>query len=137
MEQGPECDFCEIPIGEEAELEPIYVGSVTRDVIYSWGECTEPHENLPRVLGKTAGEMVALLDAIDKSEHITINTERETSRVTSDYSIDTVPREYSVGGLSTHNKGQAAASIEVHPGETKEGPDMEVCETCAEMFRSM
>lgn len=133
-EEGPVCDFCEIAVEPDETLEPIYVGELPQPKPHYLSGVREKGDN-HHLIGKPISVYVALYDALRECRDIDVKLSEQV--------YEPEPRDFGQGvrgdvsfddGL---NRNKVGASVKIRPKDVTYDPDAEVCDTCAEMFRSL
>lgn len=145
FEDGPVCDFCEIAVEKDETLEPIYVGELPQPKPHYLSEVREKSDNY-HLLGKSIGVYVAMYEALRNCPDVDINDSEVVEEVQAvggeSHFVTEESMEYgSTPGLTefetqtTRNK--VGVELRIRPKDVTYQPDAEVCDTCAEMFRSL
>jgi hypothetical protein len=145
-EQGPVCDFCDLPVEPDEELEPIYVGDPPEPQSQSFSavEKRGKHTRNTRVLGQPVGVFMAAYRALEESDRTEIsvkNVVHEVESVGGEVQFvteDQAPPVSEAPELNYRTRtDKVGVGIQVYPNMTNMSPDAEVCDTCAEMFRNL
>lgn len=147
----PICDFCELMIEEDEELEPVFVGTPPKPTPHTLREVadrdgrhtTRVGGNELRMLGRPIGYYQALYSALQSSDDIQIKESMNVEEVRSvggdthyaDLEHGSVP-DMTQFETRTREK-KVGVSIRIAPKEVKQDEDAMVCPNCAAMFREM
>ena len=140
MVELTECDFCGQFLDDEEELIPIYAGDPPEPRPHTARGSAEIDErviarttganhgmNDVQILGYTAGEIAAILDALKRSDMISIKTERAVEEVRA------VSGEVKALAKTSIDSGKIGAYVGVDaPKLSEPEPDLEVCRFCYE-----
>lgn len=152
FEDGPVCDFCEIAVDKGETLEPIYVGELPQPKPHYLSEVRQKGDNY-HLLGKSIGVYAAMYEALRNCPDIDINESEVVEEVTAvggeSHFVTEESMEYgSTPGLrqgvrgdveleTRTNRDKVGVELRIRPKDVTYQPDAEVCDTCAEMFRSL
>lgn len=146
--QGPECDFCKIPVEPDDTLNPIYVGELPQPKPHylSAVERKNRMSSQMRILGHEGESFIALYRALQDCPDIDMNISNvvdevravngDTHFVTEDsmeYGSIPEPTEFE----TRRNRDKVGVELKIRPKDVTYEPDAEVCDVCAEMFESM
>lgn len=138
-----ECDFCGQWLDEDEELEPVYVGEMPNprtqyieEVVDKGGTSHHLAHGPPRVLGREPAEWKALLQALQKTDNIEVEISRHVYHPPQMVKVKSDPEN--IPEFDAHiDDEKAGVTIRIEPRLPFEPtPDLEVCQFCAENFRS-
>jgi hypothetical protein len=138
--QGPECDFCKIPVEPDESLTPIYVG-----------ELPQPK---PHYLSQTAqrggmrgnrykGKYDALRKALYDCPDVTLNESNVVHEVEAVggashfMTEDELTSHDAPTDFTTTRTEKVGVELKIRPKDVTYEPDAEVCDVCAEMFKNL
>jgi len=143
--QGPECDFCKIPVDPDETLEPIYVGELPQPKPHylSGVERKNRMSREMRILGHEGEAFLALYKVIQDCPDIDLNIARAVEEVKSvGGDSHMVNMEHGSAPDLTEfetrrNRDKVGVELKIRPKDVTYEPDAEVCDMCAEMFRGL
>lgn len=133
-EEGPVCDFCEIAVGEDESLEPVFVGELPQPKPHHLSEVQERADR-GFLLGEPFEGYIALSKALRSCDDIDLKIseavyEPEPMRMDP---TDTPEMEFD----DSVNHDKVGVELRIYPKDMENKPDGMVCDTCAEMFRGL
>jgi hypothetical protein len=145
-EEGPVCDFCNLPVEPDEKLEPIYVGEVPQPDPHHLRaiERKNRRTELMTILGHRGESFIALYKAIEGCQDIDLDISNVVHKVESTGGGEQLVTEnelmetrHSADFKTRRDKNKVGVTLTIHPKDMDHEPDAKVCDTCADSFRSM
>lgn len=137
------CDFCDEPLEEDEELEPVFIGeppeAKSRIIKGIAPKDFGPHSSA-RYKGKLMGELAAVYEGLLEHDAVEVETNRLVREVTGEvpvYAPDEVPAPKDIDTPDTQLRDdKCGATIKVEPRTSPyRKPAMRVCPYCASSLR--